>query len=136
MYSEFALKEDKMPEEEDPTIPEPTVLPPGEAPPRNSLLARKATRRRVALLLALLADALQLAVLPLFVEGAASPADDLLDLAMAAVLSWLLGWHWEFLPSFAGKLIPGVDLAPLWTLAVLSANRKAKRAEKQAEGER
>lgn len=121
-----------MPDAAEKTIPEPTVLPPGELPPRRSGLALHATRRRMALLLALLADALQLVVLPLFVEGAASPADDLLDLAMAATMSWLLGWHWEFLPSFAGKLIPGIDLAPLWTLAVLSANRKAKRAEKQA----
>ena len=37
---------------------------------------------------------------------------------LAVVLTALLGWHWEFLPSFAAKLVPGVDLVPLWTLAV------------------
>jgi hypothetical protein len=82
---------------------------------------------RIALLLALLADALQLALLPLFVEGAESPVTDIVDLAMAVALFFLLGWHWEFLPSFLGKLAPGVDLVPLWTLAVANVYRKAKR---------
>lgn len=82
---------------------------------------------RIALLLALLADALQLAFVPLFVEGAESPAADVIDVAMAAILYFLLGWHWEFLPSFAAKLVPGVDLVPLWTLAVANVYRKAKR---------
>jgi len=82
---------------------------------------------RIALLLAVLADALQLALLPMFVEGAESPFTDIVDIAMAAALFFLLGWHWEFLPSFLGKLAPGVDLAPLWTLAVANVYRKAKR---------
>jgi hypothetical protein len=81
---------------------------------------------RAALILAILADVLQLAVFPLFVEGAASPADDILDIVVAGVLSYLLGWHWEFLPSFAAKLVPGVDFVPLWTLAVANVYRKAK----------
>jgi len=38
----------------------------------------------------------------------------------------LLGWHWEFLPSFLAKLIPGADLVPFWTLAVANVWRKAK----------
>ena len=37
-------------------------------------------------------------VFPLFAEGALSPADEVLDLVVAAVLVRLLGWHWEFLP--------------------------------------
>ncbi len=83
-------------------------------------------RMKTALLLAVLADVVQVILLPLFLAGADSPPDDLLDLGMAGVLSWLLGWHWEFLPSFAGKLIPGVDLAPLWTLAVANVYRKSR----------
>lgn len=82
---------------------------------------------RIALLLALVADALQIALLPMFVEGAESPFTDIVDVAMAAAMFLLLGWHWEFLPSFLGKLAPGVDLAPLWTLAVANVYRKAKR---------
>jgi len=80
-----------------------------------------------AMILALAADALQLVVFPMFVEGAVSPADDVLDLGVGAMMVHLLGWHWEFLPSFFAKLVPGVDLVPFWTLAVANVYRKAKR---------
>jgi len=83
-------------------------------------------RLRIAMIVAILADILQIAVLPWVIEGAESPADDILDLSVAGVLALLLGWHWEFLPSFAAKLIPGVDLVPLWTLAVANVYRKAR----------
>jgi hypothetical protein len=78
------------------------------------------------MVLAIIADALQIVVFPLFVEGGLSPADDLLDFAIAAVLVSLLGWHWEFPPSFFAKLVPGVDLVPFWTMAVLNVYRKWK----------
>ena|SRR5258708_5829488 len=91
---------------------------------------------RAALILAIVADIFQIVVFPLFVAGGASPADDLLDLGLAGTLTYLLGWHWEFLPSFLGKLVPGVDFVPLWTLAVANVYRRAKRltviAERQA----
>jgi len=83
---------------------------------------------RLAMLLAILADALQIFIFPAFVGGALSPADDLLDLGIAAMMVRLLGWHWEFLPSFLVKLVPGVDLVPFWTIAVASVWRKAKNA--------
>jgi hypothetical protein len=84
------------------------------------------TRFRTGIILAVAADALQIFVFPLFAEGALSPADDVLDLAVAAVLVRLLGWHWEFLPAFAAELVPGVDLVPFWTFAVLNVYRKWK----------
>src|SRR6266404_9152129 len=84
------------------------------------------TRFRAAMILAMAADALQIFVFPLFAEGALSPADDVLDIAVAAVLVNLLGWHWEFLPAFAAELVPGVDLVPFWTLAVINVYRKWK----------
>lgn len=83
---------------------------------------------RTAMLLAIAADALQLVVFPLFVGGALSPADDVLDLGIAAMMIHLLGFHWEFLPSFLAKLVPGVDLVPFWTIAVANVWRKAKLA--------
>jgi hypothetical protein len=92
----------------------------------SSLTLSPQSRFRAAMLLAILADALQIIVFPLFVEGAFSPLDDVLDFAVAAVLVNLLGWHWEFLPSFVGKLVPGADLVPFWTLAVASVYRKWK----------
>ena len=45
---------------------------------------------------------------------------------MAGLMSHLLGWHWEFAPSFLAKLVPGIDLVPLWTLAVANVYRKSR----------
>ena len=86
-----------------------------------------ASHFRTAMMLAVLADALQIIIFPLFVAGAASPADDVLDFGIGALMIHLLGWHWEFLPSFFAKLVPGVDLVPFWTLAVANVYRKSKR---------
>ena len=91
------------------------------------------SRFRTAMILAIIADALQIVVFPIFVEGAASPADDILDFAIGAALVYLLGWHWEFLPSFFAKLVPGVDLVPFWTIAVANVYRKSKRIVVAAE---
>jgi hypothetical protein len=93
----------------------------------DTITISSGTRMRTALLLAIVADTFQIVFSPLFFEGAASPADDILDLCMAGVLSYLLGWNWEFLPSFVAKLVPGVDLVPLWTLAVGNVYRRSKR---------
>ena len=82
---------------------------------------------QAAMILAIIADTLQIVVFPFFIEGAVSPVDDLLDIGVGAVLAYLLGWHWEFLPSFFAKLVPGVDLVPFWTMAVANVYRKSKR---------
>jgi hypothetical protein len=92
------------------------------------------SRFRTAMILAIAADALQIIILPWFVEGALSPADDVLDFGVAALLISLLGWHWEFLPSFLGKLVPGVDLVPFWTMAVVNVYRKAKQVASADDG--
>jgi hypothetical protein len=92
----------------------------------NIITISSGPRIRTAMILAIIADALQIVIFPLFVEGAESPADDILDLGIGAVLTYLLGWQWEFLPSFLVKLVPGVDLVPLWTLAVANVYRKQK----------
>jgi len=93
-------------------------------------------RFQAAMVLAIIADALQIVVFPLFVEGALSPADDILDFGVAAALVHLVGWHWEFLPSFLAKLVPGVDLVPFWTMAVVNVYRKSKRIAVTAEENR
>ncbi len=95
-------------------------------PDQSAVRITPGPRMKVALALAILADIVQLLILPAYIEGAAFPPDDIIDICMAGILSWLLGWHWEFLPSFAGKLIPGVDLVPLWTLAVANVYRKSR----------
>jgi hypothetical protein len=83
------------------------------------------SKRRLAWAVALAADTLQLAALPLFAEGAVSPADSVLDVAVGAVLVRLLGWHWAFLPSLMAELVPGVDLFPTWTAAVWFVTRNS-----------
>jgi hypothetical protein len=80
--------------------------------------------RRTALGIALFADALQIVLFPFFGEGALSPVNDLLDIAVAWALTRLLGWHWAFLPTFVIELAPGLDLVPTWTLAVLIVTRQ------------
>lgn len=97
------------------------------AMPTDPVIIPHRSRFRTALILAIVADTLQMLVFPLFIEGAESPVDDLLDLAVGAVLAYLLGWHWEFLPSFVAKLVPGVDLVPFWTMSVANVYRKSKK---------
>ena len=93
-------------------------------------------RFQATMILAIVADALQIAIFPMFVEGAMSPAEDVLDFGVGALMVHLLGWHWEFLPSFFAKLVPGVDLVPFWTLAVANVYRKTKRMAVDAEQDR
>jgi hypothetical protein len=92
----------------------------------NTITISPGSNFKTAMMLAIIADALQIVVFPFFVEGAASPADDILDFGIGALMIQLLGWHWEFLPSFLCKLVPGVDLVPLWTIAVANVYRKSK----------
>ncbi|MEP6769705.1 MAG: hypothetical protein ABJC61_13620 [Acidobacteriota bacterium] len=80
-------------------------------------------RVRTARMVAMAADALQLGIFPLFAPGAASPVNDALDVAVAGAMTWLVGWHWAFLPSFVAELVPGLDLVPTWTAAVFFATR-------------
>src|SRR2546430_13011123 len=84
----------------------------------------KSPEQRLAWLVALAADAIQIVALPLFAPGGFSPADTLLDLVVAGTLLRLLGWHWAFLPTFAAELVPGLDLFPTWTAAIFFATRQ------------
>ena len=86
------------------------------------------SRRRVlaARAIALVADALQLGLFPIFAEGAASPLDAGLDVLVAAVLTWLLGWSWLFLPAFIAEGVPLLDVCPTWTAAVFFVTRESR----------
>ncbi len=78
----------------------------------------------VARVIAVVADAVQIGLMPLFASGAVSPFNDVLDVAVAVVMIRLLGWHPAFLPTLIAELIPLVDVFPSWTIAVLFATRK------------
>lgn len=74
---------------------------------------------KAARVVAIAADAVQIGLAPLFGEGFASPFNDVLDVAVAAVLIKLLGFHWALLPALAAESVPALDLAPTWTASVL-----------------
>jgi hypothetical protein len=84
----------------------------------------KSSEHRLAWLVAMAADALQIVAFPFFAEGGISPADSALDVVVGLILIRLLGWHWAFLPSLAAELIPGMDLFPTWTAAVWYVTRR------------
>jgi hypothetical protein len=80
-------------------------------------------RIRLAWIIAVAADAIQIGAAPFVAEGFMSPLNDALDIAVAIALIFLIGWHLAFIPSFFVKMLPVADLAPTWTLAVFIATR-------------
>jgi hypothetical protein len=87
-------------------------------------LSRPAKGRvRLAWIIAVAADAVQIGAAPFVAEGFMSPINDALDVAVAAALIFLIGWHLAFVPSFFVKMLPVADLAPTWTLAVFIGTR-------------
>lgn len=90
----------------------------------NQVAPPISTRRIwIARAIAVAADVTQIAFLPAFVEGFASPLDAALDVVVAVVLTLLVGWHIAFIPTFIIKALPFADLAPTWTIAILIATR-------------
>ena len=55
----------------------------------------------------------------------------MLDLAVAAILTRLLGWHWAFLPSLFAELVPDFDLFPTWPEAVAYVTHNSERFSDQ-----
>jgi hypothetical protein len=76
-------------------------------------------RKAAALMVAGVADFLQIMLLPLFVEGGASPLDDVIDIATAIALTAICGFKWQFILAFFAELIPGLDLLPTWSAVAL-----------------
>ena len=93
---------------------------PSQAAVTSAVKGLTGKRKTVALAIAGASDLLQVALAPLFGEGGASPAEDALDLATAAVLLTVLGFEWRLVAAFMMELIPGATLFPTWTAAVLS----------------
>ena len=81
-------------------------------------------RVRLARLIALTADFVQVVAFPLFFGGGLSVVNDALDIVVALVMIWLLGWSWAFLPTFLVELVPVLDLFPTWTAAVYWVTRR------------
>ncbi|MDP9036973.1 MAG: hypothetical protein M3O50_19415 [Myxococcota bacterium] len=75
-------------------------------------------RKRLAMAVAALADAVQLGLFNFFYCGALSPADDVLDGAVVLALVLILGFKWRLVAALALELVPGVALFPSWTAFV------------------
>jgi hypothetical protein len=84
------------------------------------------SRARAAWIVAVLADAIQIGLLP-FTATLSTWVDKPLDVVVMLVLWRLLGWHWVLLPSFLVELVPYVEVAPTWTLAVWLVTRQPRR---------
>jgi hypothetical protein len=77
-------------------------------------------RKRIALAVAALADAVQLGMFPVFGEGALSVPDDVLDAIVVVALLVALGPRWTLAAALGVELVPGVALFPTWTAFVLT----------------
>ncbi len=94
-------------------------------------VAGRALRFLAALCIAAVADVTQLVLLPLFGQGVISPLNDALDVLVALIMVTLLGVHWQFLPSFVSELVPILNIAPAWTIAVVWVYRSARTQDSQ-----
>ena len=112
----------------DDTPPDVEVLEAEPVPPpaAEQAIAKWRWRRKLAWTIAIGADALQVALLPVFAGGLASPIADALDVAVAVAMISLLGWHIAFLPTFVLELVPLGNIVPTWTAAVWIATRGQK----------
>jgi hypothetical protein len=81
-------------------------------------------KRKLAWTLAIIADFLQVALLPLAPIGMG--ASSAIDIIMAITMVKLLGWHPAFLPTAVAEVIPLVNLVPTWTAAVWLVTRGQK----------
>jgi len=105
--------------------PDVEVLETEPIPPAPAV-AKWRGRRKLAWIIAVAADGLQIALLPVFAGGLASPVSDVLDVAVAVSMIVLLGWHVAFLPTLIAEFVPLVNLVPTWTAAVWLVTRGQK----------
>jgi hypothetical protein len=88
----------------------------------------KLTRLRIvaALAIAVGADGLQFLSGPLgWTFG-----DQIIDVVAMVLTSWVIGFHWLLLPTFAVEFIPLLDELPTWTACVAAVVALRRRAEK------
>ena len=80
--------------------------------------SRPLSRGRIAaaLAVAIAADAFSFVIGPFGFTF----ADEIVDVAVMGIETWLLGFHFLFLPTFVLEVIPLVDAFPTWTACVLA----------------
>jgi hypothetical protein len=89
------------------------------------------TQARLAMGLAILVDLMQapatVAQLSIALAAPVEVVDMAIDAIVAIVMTRLLGFHWALAPGFLAEIVPVVDIAPSWTLAVFAVTRARKR---------
>jgi hypothetical protein len=82
------------------------------------------TRIILALAIAMVADGLQLllGLLPL--------ADQVIDVMVMLMTSWVIGFHWLLLPTFAVEFVPLLEELPTWTACVVAVIALRKREQR------
>ena len=97
---------------------------------KSAFRVPKLTRMRVILAIgvAVLADSIQLLLGPF---GWAI-GDQIIDVMAMALTSWLLGFHWLLLPTFAIEFVPVLEDMPTWTACVVAVIALRKREQRIA----
>jgi hypothetical protein len=96
--------------------------------PNQPLPIRKLTRMRIvlAIIVAIAADGLQFFLGPLgWIFG-----DQIIDVVAMLLTTWLIGFHWLLLPTFALELVPLADELPTWTACVIAVISLRKREQR------
>ena len=86
------------------------------------------TRVIVALAIAVIADGLQFLLGPL----GWVLIDQAIDVVTMVLVSWVIGFHWLLLPTFAVELIPIADELPTWIACVAAVVALRRHEEKVA----
>lgn len=98
----------------------------------GSLLHKPLTRRRIllAFTIAIACDAIQMILGPAGWFG----LDEMLDVVAMSLLTFLLGFHPLFLPTFLVEFFPVADMLPTWTgcVAVVVSLRRKQRTSGRA----
>ena len=84
-------------------------------------------RMNTALLVAVIADLIQLAAGPF----GWTFFDEVIDVVAMLITTRLLGFHWLLLPTFLLEFIPGAGMLPTWTGCVFLVIRARKKAQQQ-----
>ncbi len=78
----------------------------------------------LALAIAVVADGLQ------FLSGLLPVVDPGIDVITMVLMSWVIGFHWLLLPTFALEFVPVLDELPTWTACVIAVIALRKREQR------
>jgi hypothetical protein len=93
------------------------------------------TKKRIviAYTVAIVADLLEFPISALELTVIAAPLamflSFMLDVFVFGIMTFLLGFHWLFLPSFLVEVVPGLDMLPTWVGCVWFVVRQRKKEQ-------